>query len=201
MFIKEIKQKDEYVVFSEGACEFLARELYNKFNYSTVFIVDLINEPKGVSDERLLSMNKEEYLDYLHWFRYRMNYDNEYEDPYVCLIHCFGKVERGNKTYYIDRNGISDDMNDMLKHWEHYSIEKIEVNEYIRIIEMENPHDNLKSHWCTNIDAWCNKDELDDWNMEREELAKKFVEKHKDELDIDKVLAERKRNKEKETER
>lgn len=198
MYIHKIEQTNDNRVFQEGACEFLARELFDEFNYSTVFVVNFANPLHCVPDDRFLAMTPDEFNDFDAWFQDRMNFDGDYAGPYASLCHCFGKTERDGKTYYIDSTGITDDINDILSNFG-YDMEYLEelakdteLQDSVKVIEMKDPYNNINSHWSTNVDAWCSDDELDAWNIERWRLSKKFIEKHRDELDIDKALSKTK---------
>jgi hypothetical protein len=188
MYLHKIEQTNENDNLQHGNCEFLARELFNEFDYSTVFLVDYINDEREITREKLFGMDYQDYVDFNHDYYYR---HPDEEVPYVNIVHCFGKAEIDGEIYYIDSTGIADNINDILKNFG-FSLDKVDARDDMMIFELEDPHAIKDKFWSTYFD-WYGDDDFEKETIEqRVKPSKEFVEDHREELDIDKVLSKTK---------
>lgn len=199
MYLSKIEQTEDNDHLQHGNCEFLARALFDEFGYSTIFVVDLVNDETDTSKGDLLRSDEELYvMSYWEHIDYGQDYGEAFPDaevPYINICHCFGKAERDGKTYYIDSTGITDDINDILKNFG-LSEEKIENDGCYDIFEYEDPYANEDYFWSTYYDWYGCVNFEEETEKERIIPTAEFLDEHYDELNIDTVL-ERQREKEK----
>lgn len=186
MYIKKIPQSEENDCFQHGLCEYLVNALHEEFNYPTVALVQIINERDDIADDEILNMSYEEYSEF-----FDMTFDeDDFKEATVELYHAFSYVEKGNKIYYIDSTGITNDIKDILAHFGSKPAEGQSIRDHLnwynkRLLVFKNPEDMQKYFWSTKYD------EDSYLHSERRKNAKAFVKEHKRELDVDLQLRKR----------
>lgn len=176
MYIKRIPQTEENDCFQHGLCEFLANALHEEFNYPAIALVQIINERDDTTDDELLNMSYEEYSEF-----FDMTYDEDLEAT-VELYHVFSYMQRGNKTYYVDSTGITNNMNDILEHFGCKPPEGQSMEDYMdwynfRLVYVKDPQE-LEQHF------WSSKYDCPEANTERRQEAQQFVKEHKRDLNV-----------------
>ena len=173
-FLESITKEPCPDYFLCGWCEIFAKEINKEFGYQIEARLRFSNNNDEFTDEEILSMTHEEYMD---------NNDEEFDKYEVSLVHCYNIIQINGEKYYVDVRGITNDRAEFLQPFNVYDNSDDYIIKYT-IAELE-----TKFWSCKNGNVAFNYSEYpDDEKADIEystKLSKKYIADNKDNFNID----------------